>query len=301
MRNFTLTAALVILLVLPTLGSAATLDTLSGTADCNGWSADMSINFRPGAFFVRVEYSVVLQDAGGAEIDRFDFSEFIEIPGTATASYNFSGAWTGALDGNYTVVGEFVVHDIFDGGENVSSASFTNDLACGASGDGGDDPIASGACLNRARYWHGHPEMWPVTKLMVGGHSMDQAELLVALDRDAPNVDLFGLTRQLIAAELNLANGGDSDIRDVVDASNALLMNYGENARNRGQARSEANHLEHALHSYNRGGCPDDETSGETLGLDGGFDTMLAKSANESADKAAVEVLSLGSIKAMYR
>jgi hypothetical protein len=40
MRNHTLTTALVILLVLPVLAGAATLDSISGTADCNGGSAD---------------------------------------------------------------------------------------------------------------------------------------------------------------------------------------------------------------------------------------------------------------------
>ncbi len=297
MRNSTLITVLVIMLALPTLGSAATLDTLSGTADCNAWAADVSINFRPGAFFVRLEYIVVLQDAGGVEVDRFDFSEFIEIPATSAASYNFSGVWASAPDGNYTAVGEFIVHDLFDGGENVSSAIFTSDLACGANGDGEDDPIASEPCLYRARYWHRHPELWPVSSLEIGDRTMDQNELMVVMNHNTHRFALFALTRQLITAKLNLANGGNSDIQDMVAATDALLMNFGENHRNRGLARAEANRLMRALKSYNKGGCPGDGMSGVTLSLDGNANGTW----DDSADKAAVELLSLGTIKAMYR
>ncbi len=297
MRNNTLITILVILLVLPAMGSAATLDTLSSSADCNGWSADVNINFRPGAFFVRLEYIVVMQDAGGMEVDRFDYSEFIEVPSTSAASYNFAGVWASAPDGDYTAVGEFTVHDLFDGGENVSTASFTTDLACGATGDSGDDPVVSEPCLYRARYWHRHPELWPVTSLDIGGRTLDQDALMVVMDHNTHHFTLFALTRQLITAKLNLANGGNSDIQDIVDATDALLMNFGENHRNRGLARAEANRLMRALDRYNKGGCPDGEMSGVTLSLDGELNGTL----DDSADKAAVEVLTLGTIKAMYR
>jgi hypothetical protein len=295
MRNPTLTTALVILLVLPVLAGAATLDSISGTADCNGWSADLEISFRPGAFFLQLEYSVVLQDANGAEVDRIDDATFVTIPGTSTASYNFTGAWTSELDGNYTVVGEFILHDMFDGGENVTSATFISDLACGASGGG--VPVAGDPCLYRARYWHRHPELWPVNWLEIGGRILDQDQLMVVMDHRAHHFTLFALTRELITAKLNLANGGNSDIQDLVDAADALLMNFTGNSRDRGQARREANRLMRALYAYNKSGCPSDGTSGVTLSLDGGSNSSW----DDSADKAAIEVMALGTIKAMYR
>ncbi len=295
MRNHTLTTALIILLVLPVLAGAATLESVSGTADCNGWSADLAVSFRPGAFFVQLEYSVVVQDANGAEVDRFDDATFLTIPEASTTSYNFTGAWTSELDGNYTVVGEFILHDMFDGGQNVTSAAFLSDLACGASG--GDDPLAGEPCLYRARYWRRHPELWPVTTLEIGGRILDQDQLMVVMNHRVHRFTLFALTRELITAKLNLANGGNSDIQDIVDATEALLMNFAGNSRNRGRARREANRLKRALHAYNKSGCPGDGASGVTLSLDGGSESTW----DDSADKAAIEVMTLGTIKAMYR
>ncbi len=296
MRNPTLISVLVILLVLPVVGSAATLDSLSGTADCNGWSADMSIDFRPGAFFVRLEYFIILRDANGVQLDRFDFSEFVDIPSTSLFTYNFAGSWAVTPTGNCTVTGEFVVHDLFDGGQNVSTDTFVNDLACGGEVD---DPVVVEPCLYRAHYWHRHPESWPVDSLEIGGRTLDQDQLLTVMNPRGNQFFVFALTRQLIAARLNLLNGGNrnfQNILDIADAADALLMNFDNNRRNAGQARAEAHRLMRALVRYNKGGCPGGAT-GVTLSLDDGNNSTF----DGMADKAAVELRSLGAIKAMYR
>jgi hypothetical protein len=289
MRKITLTSALVIMLVLPSLATAVTLESLSGTADCNSWSADLTINFRMFAMMGRVEYAVVLRDTDGAELERFDFAEFIEIPETATATYTYSGVWSTALDGVYTVTGDFVVYDIFGDGYNMSTDSFSVELVCGSVSD---DPDPD-ACLHRSPYWAANPGQWPVTSLELGGRTSTQDVLMqLLLTRNGRPLGL--MVRELIAAKLNLASGGGEDILPVIAKADALLMKRPSGRRNNiGRTNQQAVVLRRALFRYNRSGCPDGNRTGMTEALTGGFD--------ETTGKAAVEVENLGTIKAMYR
>ena len=78
MRKITLASALLILLATPQFTSAFTLDALSGSADCNGWNANVDIVVRDGAFMGQLEYAVVLRDADGFEVQRFDYSGMLD-------------------------------------------------------------------------------------------------------------------------------------------------------------------------------------------------------------------------------
>ena len=239
----------------------------------------------------RVEYAVVLQDADGVEVDRFDFAEFIDVPDTPTAVFNYSGAWHTALDGDYTVTGDFTVYDIFGDGYNISTGSFNADLACGSAVS--EDPDPSEPCIKRVRYWIRHPDAWPVTGLEIAGQEYDQNELRKMMTKRRRRFLTFHLTRQLIAAKLNLANGTKNEILPVVDKADALLADRQTNRRARGRNHRRTIRLTVALFMYNRGGCPDGADTGMTVQLGEDF----AKSLEQGAD----EVMTIGSIKAMYR
>lgn len=292
MRNFKLISALVILLALPGLAMAGTLENVTGVADCNSWSADLTISFQAHTMMSRVEYTVVVQDATGAEVDRFDFADFIDMADTPTAIYDFGGDWHVLLDGNYTVTADFTVYDIFGDAYNLSYGSFTADLACGDT-RGSTEPV----CQHTARYWRRHADLWPVTSLEIGGQTYDQTALMQMLGRTRHHHPHFrrhrGLIRQLVAAQLNLAAGSPADIQSVVDEANDLLANPPTGRRAWGHQRRQTQQLRRALRQYNRSGCEGADDKGISMELGDTFD--------KSADKAAEETMSFGSLKAMYQ
>lgn len=289
MRKITLTSALVIMLVLPGLATAVTLDSLSGTADCNSWSADLTISFRMFAMMGRVEYTVILRDADGTEVERFEYGDFIAIPEAQSATFTYGGDWAATPDGTYTVSGEFFVYDVFGDGYNVTSDTFNAELACGSAVD---DPDPGEICLNRSPFWAANPGQWPVDHLELGGRTVAQDQLLTILNmRNGRPLAL--MIRELIAAKLNLASGGSDDIMPVIAKADALLMRNPSGRRNIGRTFRQAMVLRQALFRYNRRGCPNGNRTGMTEALTGDF--------GEPAGKASVEIQTLGTIKAMYR
>ena len=292
MRNFKPISALVILLALPNLAQAGVLENTAGVADCNSWSADLTISFPSHTVMSRVEYTVIVQDAAGTEVDRFDYADFITIPDTPTAVFNFGGTWHTPLDGSYTVTGDFTVYDIFGEAYNLTYGSFTTDLACGNT-DNDDEPV----CLHSARYWVRHPDLWPVTSLEISGQMHDQTELMHMLGKHRRHNRNFRriqrLARQLVAAKLNLANGGSDDIQPVVARAEKFIANPPSGRRAWAHRRAQVMHLKQAMRHYNRRGC--EELGATSVAVDAS-DYYL-----ESADKAAVENMSLGTIKAMYQ
>ncbi len=293
MRNITLASMLVILLASPSLTVAGNLENVSGTANCTSWSADLLISFRAGTFMSGLEYSVVLTDANGAEVDRFVYSEFIEIPTTETAVFTFGGAWTSILDGDYTVTGDFTVYDFFGDGQNLSSGTFTTDVACGSAGGDGDR-TAGDPCIYTYRYWADHPDLWPVESLEIAGQLKDKSELMAMLQVYSNHILAITVSRELIATQLNLANGSDPYIQPAVDEAGALLAGLPAGSRNAGESRSQAMQVRAKLAKYNRTGCPEDESSGVTMTLGGEYFETLQ-------DKAAIETMTMGTLKAIYR
>jgi cysteine-rich repeat protein len=90
----------------------------------------------------------------------------------------------------------------------------------GGNGDGGDGD----ECVFTQGYWKNHPEAWPVSSLTLGTVSYTQAELLAILNTPVAGNGLIQLAHQLIAAKLNIANGGDSsDIGDEILEADALI------------------------------------------------------------------------------
>ncbi len=66
----------------------------------------------------------------------------------------------------------------------------------------------SGDCIFTQGFWKNHPAAWPVMSLTLGTVTYSQAELLSILNTPAAGNGLLILAHQLIAAKLNVANGG---------------------------------------------------------------------------------------------
>jgi Chlamydia polymorphic membrane protein (Chlamydia_PMP) repeat len=79
-------------------------------------------------------------------------------------------------------------------------------------------------CVQGQGYWKNHPSAWPVTTLQLGNVTYTQDQLLSILHQPVRGNGLVLLAHQLIAAELNIANGADSScIQQTIDQANMLI------------------------------------------------------------------------------
>ena len=299
MRKYMMIAALVVTLVMPGLASAVYLDSVTGTADCNGWSADAQVTFRSGARMVRMEYTVALWDEAGMEMERFEYSESVDIPDQTTVVYSFGDMWTTDLpDGAYNMTADFVLFDIFPDGSNRFEDGFTADFTCGeTTGGGGDDPVVTDFCPRGNGYWKNHPADWPVMDLDLGADNLDQAALLDILNAPPRGDATVILARALIAAKLNVAAGAGDEIAEIIAAADAYLTEHPVFSDPGKADRKAALAFMNDLGEYNSGDCPDDEDSD----LDTAGSETLKFSTSGYDKAAAIETLSMGSLKALYR
>lgn len=81
-------------------------------------------------------------------------------------------------------------------------------------------------CPQGQGYWK-NTAAWPVTELTIGSQTYSQAELLILFNTPVGGDASLNLAHQLIAATLNVANGGDPVVANAVIAqANALLAAY---------------------------------------------------------------------------
>src|SRR5437764_473064 len=79
-------------------------------------------------------------------------------------------------------------------------------------------------CVRGLGFWKNHPDQWPVTQLQLGNVTYTQQQLLSILHQPVRGNGLVLLAHQLIAAELNIANGADAScIQQTIDQANALI------------------------------------------------------------------------------
>ncbi len=127
-------------------------------------------------------------------------------------------------------------------------------------------------CTYGKGYWRNHSNdnpgeqenVWPVVELDLGNTAYDQTQLNEILD--APNNEgnnLVILSKHLIAAKLNVANGaGNSEIEVVISDSDALIGDLVvlENSFSDEQ-KNTANELKGILENFNESSpCEDDST-----------------------------------------
>jgi hypothetical protein len=321
MRNKQLLLAVIVVLMLPALSGAATLEQFTATADCNTWGSEATILFRPGATTVLLVFSMQLADSSGVEIERYYFEEWLPIPATETAVYPFGAAWTAPLDRPAIMTVHADVYDARGDAYGLTSGDVSLALACPVAGDGGGDggggaPID--VCRQAPRWWLRHESMWPVASLMLGGVTYDAGQIERLLREPHRGLVNQRLARQLAVAKLNLANGVANDIAAEVAAADAWLAAHPLEVRGRGHeprqaARREALGLIEKLCRWNHGGCPvglptddddDEDTDKSALAIAFGnagveFSGDLAD--DDNTEKAAVETTNLGSLKAMFR
>jgi hypothetical protein len=85
---------------------------------------------------------------------------------------------------------------------------------------------ATAACPLGQGFWK-NTSVWPVTELTLGSQTYTQAELLILFNTPVGGDASLNLAHQLIAATLNVANGGDPVVANAVIAqANALLAAY---------------------------------------------------------------------------
>ncbi len=79
-------------------------------------------------------------------------------------------------------------------------------------------------CTYTQGFWKTHPDAWPVSVLTLGTVTYTKTELLDILSTPAGGNGLLILAHQLIAAELNIANGADpTPVASTIAAANALI------------------------------------------------------------------------------
>ncbi len=79
-------------------------------------------------------------------------------------------------------------------------------------------------CPKGVGFWKNHADMWPVDTLLLGDQTYSKSELLRLLRMPTRGDASRILTRQLIAAKLNLAYGSDpAPITDTISSADSLL------------------------------------------------------------------------------
>lgn len=113
---------------------------------------------------------------------------------------------------------------------NVSA--YTANLQCSTSSCG-----SGGGCTLTQGYWRTHNPIvcitdpnsplciqWPVSSLTLGTNVYTVSQLVDILNTPAAGNGLISLAHQLIAADLNIANGADgSSIQSAIDAANTMI------------------------------------------------------------------------------
>jgi hypothetical protein len=134
-----------------------------------------------------------------------------------------------------------------DSSDNFSTTFATSSLTVAGSpyaigfiytGDANFNPATGNSTLTVAGpfvaphdfvFWRDHPNLWPVTSLPLGGITYTNTELLALLATKPAGDARIVLARQLIAAELNIANGSNpAPIQPTIATANNLLSGIGK-------------------------------------------------------------------------
>ncbi len=305
MRTTILSTILTAALILPGAASGVEFVSVAGVADCNGWSSEVQIWFRDGATSVELAYAVVLTDAGGAEVQRFDVVEPLAITPGPPVSFTFSGAFAAAPGEGSLVTAEFRLYDYFTDGFNESTAGFSADPACTPPVDD-RTPVL---CTHTARWWSRHQDDWPVDELAVGADTWDARTLRHVLRRPAwGNLRLL-LARQLVAAKFNAMTNPGAGMDAAIAAADDFLVDHDPFSRVRGRDwrrrwREEARTVRDLivpLIEFNRAGCTTEPVASAEESDLSDLDLVNKALAGEPVVPQAEENVSFGTLKALYR
>ena len=305
MRTITLVTALAATLILPGAVLGVEFVSVSGVADCNGWSSDVEIWFREGATNVELAYDVVLSDSRGIEMERFTAVEPLAVTVGPPVTFTLAGSFSGAPDDGCVVTAEYHLLDYFTDGYNDQVSGFTATPDCAPVDE---DPVAA-LCTHSARWWRHHRDQWPADELTVGDDAWDTRTLQHVLNRPAwGNVRLL-LARQVIAAKFNaMLNPGASPDAEIAAADRFLADNYAfDRLRGRDwwrhwrQEARKVRDLIAPLIAFNLHGCEDEPGGTVDEGNVSDLDLVEKALAGEEPAPLPEEDISLGALKARFR
>lgn len=121
--------------------------------------------------------------------------------------------------------------DAYNNGQ-ITGASHCDDSSAsggnngGGNNGGGSTPPPNDGCHFTQGYWKNHEEAWPVSSLTIGGKTYSKAELLAIFDMPVKGDASLNLAHQMIAAKLNVLNGGSTSIVVKIAEADALLSTY---------------------------------------------------------------------------
>ena len=308
MRTIILCTVLTALLILPGAALAVQFVSVDGVADCNGWSSDVEIWFREGATRVELSYVVVLADADGNELQRFEALQELPVTVGPPVPFSFAGTFDATPPAGSIVSAEYHLYDWFTDGYNDMTAGFAAAPDC-APPAGGDEPEP--LCTHTARWWQLHRGEWPAAELAVGNEVWDARTLHRVLARPAwGNVRML-LARQLVAAKFNALVNPGADVAADITAADAWLAAHdplsGSSVRGRDrwrQLRQEASavrDLVGPLFAFNTHGCSAEAAAAEA---DQVSDLELVEKAlagEKALPDEPDQVTSFGALKSMYR
>lgn len=120
-----------------------------------------------------------------------------------------------------------------------------------AKGDVGPPPLTPQLPPHTIGFWKNHPEVWPVTSMVICGNSLNQSELISILDTSPRGDVTIIMARQLIAAKLGVAGGNACPLTSNAEA---WLCSHGGIGASR-KKWDGGEELKSALDQFNNGGA----------------------------------------------
>ena len=275
-----LLSALLAVALVPGFAMATSIVSLTGSADCDGWSASAEIHFGSVDRDAVMDYTVTLTKLDTGEITEQTGSEVLGFFEWQTVTYEYSGMWTD-LCGNFKVMGTFVM----SGTDLHYEATFMDAFECIC-----DEPDG---CFRTPGYWKTHPDdpAWPADGFAIGGVHYSNSDLIAIMEMPVKGDATIILAHHLIAAKLNVLAGENVDeLNDAISAGDDLLVMYPLGSKPGNPGKSDVLAVKDILEGYNEIGC-DDEDDDEMYEM-------------ELMDKSAFvdeQTTSWGSLKSQYR
>ena len=306
MRTIIRASALTLALILPVTALAVDFESIDTVADCNGWRSDLKVTFWSGAQIVYLEYVVVLSDADGNEVQRFEHSESLNpVPG-GSADYSYEGAWDAQPGDGWDVNAAFTLIDIIPDLVNYIHGTSVVTVDCVVE-DGGDQE-GEPACTYPLSWWRRNRDAYPVDELVIGGATLGEAQIFRVLRRRGKGRPLVLLAQVLIVAKFNVLLVPDNDVGPAIAAADAYLRDnspFPQQRRGRHTTGDpwarlqDLRKLAAPLIRFNWPGCLGENaavtgTAGVTDDIESFENAMVAEKADE-------ETASFSALKAMYR
>lgn len=304
MRTILSVAAILTALIMPSVAHAVILDQVSGSADCNGWQADVTIWFLEGSNQALLTYAVVLTDAAGAEVQRFDVTEEVPMLPGQLVTTSYTGAWNSTPGDGWQVQADFSLLDVYDGGSNATTGAFITTVDCPGS-DGGTAPPP--VCVQPPGWWRRHRGEWPTDHMILGDQALDGDQIMQILRRPAWGNPALLLARHVVAAKFNVLIDHSADMEDALNAADDFLAEHPpvptrggkrDGWRRTRMDRREVRRLAMPILWYNWSGCRGEDPQAATGPV--AVDLDLMDKAFTEAESPG-ESVSFGTLKSLYR